>query len=135
MDENSVKVNCDYCEKEMECPKDMLQTSKSHMCHECFSERVEKGSNEELKDVHVDFPTEDLIEKTANTMVNEMVEEVFSDIWNSKKSELKEMSKKDAAYEMFGAGAYIALSNVLKIQHMQARRKEKGLMKKVLKPV
>lgn len=130
MDENSVKVNCDYCEKEMECPKNMLETSKSHMCHECFLERVEKGSNEELKDVHVDFPTENLIEETANTMVNEMVEKVFSNLWNDKKNELKEMSKKDLAYEMFGAGAYIALSNVLKLQHEQEMRWKKETEKK-----
>ena len=125
MDENSVKVNCNFCEKEMECPKNMLETSKSHMCHECFLERVEKGSHEELKEVHVDFPTENLIEETANTMVNQMIEEVFPNMWDSKKAELKEMSKKDLAYEMFGAGAYIALSNVLKLQHKQGMKKQK----------
>ena len=124
MDENSVKVNCDFCEKEIECPKDMLEEVKKHMCYECFLEKVENGSDEELKDIHVDFPTEDLIEETASRMVNQMIEEVFPGVWNSKKRELKEMSKKDAAYEMFGAGAYIALSNMMKIQHEQNMKEQ-----------
>ena len=125
MDENSVKVNCDFCEKEIECPKDMLEEVKKHMCYECFLEKVENGSDEELKDIHVDYPTEDLIEETASRMVDQMIEEVFPGVWNSKKSELKDMSKKDLAYEMFGAGAYIALSNMMKIQHEQNMKEKK----------
>ena len=124
MDENSVKVNCDFCKKEIECPKNMLEKVKKHMCHECFLEKVENGSDEELKDIHVDYPTEDLIEETASRMVDQMIEEVFPGVWNSKKSELKDMSKKDLAYEMFGAGAYIALSNMMKIQHEQNMKEQ-----------
>ena len=125
MDKNSVKVNCDFCEKQIECPKDMLEKSKKHMCHECFLEKAENGSDVELKDVHVDFPTENLIEETANRMVTEMVDEMFPIVWTERKNELKEMSKKDLAYEMFGAGAYIALSNVLKLQHEHGMKAEK----------
>lgn len=71
------------------------------MCHECFLDKAENGSDEEIKDVHVDFPTENFIEETADRMVNEMVD------------------------EMFGAGAYIALSNVLKLQHRIGMKEEK----------
>jgi hypothetical protein len=125
MDENSVNVNCDFCGKKIECPKDMLEKSKKHMCHECFLDKSENGSDVELKDVHVDFPTENLIEETANTMVNQMVDEVFPKMWTERKNELKDMSKKDLANEMFGAGAYLALSTFMKLQHEQGMKEEK----------
>ena len=122
---NSVKVNCDFCGMEIECPKDMLEKAKKHMCHKCFQDKAEKGSDEELKDVHVDYPTEELINVTANRMVNQMVEEVFPKIWDERKQNLKEMSKKELAYEMFGSGAYIALSNFMQLQN-QRESKEKA---------
>ena len=100
------------------------------MCHECFQNRAENGSDEEIKDVHVDYPTESLIEETANRMVNQMVDELFPMIWNENKTRLKEMSKKDLAYEMFGAGAYIALSNIMKLQYGQASKEKKNAEKK-----
>ena len=65
MDEKSVKVTCDFCGKEIECPKDMIKKAKKHMCHECFQDRAENGNPEELKDVHVDYPTENLIEECS----------------------------------------------------------------------
>lgn len=127
MDENSVNVNCDFCGKQIECPKDMLETSKKHMCHECFLERTKNGSDEELKDVHVDFPTENLIEETANKMVNQMIDEVFPDMWRERKEELKELSKKDLACEMFGVGAYVALSDLMKALHEHEMKDKEGL--------
>jgi len=126
MDKSSIKVNCNFCEKQIECPKDMLEKSKKHMCHECFLEKAENGSEEEFKDVHVDFPVENLIEETANKMANEMVDKMFPLVWGERKNEFKELSKKDLAYEMFGAGAYIALSNFIKLQHEQGMKEEKN---------
>ena len=116
---NSVKVNCDFCGKGMECPPDMLKTAKKHMCHECFYDRAEKGGDEHeaLENVHVDIPTNELIPKIASEMTDSMVNEIFPDVWEEKKHELKEMSKKELAYEMFGAGAYIALSNFMRSHH------------------
>lgn len=125
MNENSIKVNCGFCGKDMECPKSMLVTSKKHMCHLCFQERVDKGSGEELKDVHVDYPTYDLIDETASRMVDDMVKDVFPNIWNNRKKELKEMPRKELAYEMFGSGAFIALSTILKLQHKQGMKEQK----------
>ena len=121
---NSVKVNCDFCGREIECPKEMLEKSKKHMCHKCFLDKVHNGSDEALKDVHVDFPTNDLINETASRMTDSMVEEVFPKMWEERKHELKEMSKKELAYEMFGAGTFIALSNIMQLQH-QKETKEK----------
>lgn len=122
MDKEIVKTNCDFCGEEIECPKDMLEKAKKHMCHKCFLERTENGSNENLKDVHVDYPVESLIEEAASNMVNQMIDEVFLPLWKKDKHELKELSQKDLAYEMFGAGAYIALSNLLKLQYEQSMK-------------
>lgn len=117
--EEAIKVNCDFCGREMECPKDML--AKKQMCHECFYDRAKKGGDDNgpIENVHVDIPVDELISKTAGNMTDEMVEAAFPKIWEERKEELKELSKKELAYEMFGTGAYIALSNLLKLQHMQ----------------
>ena len=61
-----VKVNCSFCSKEMECPEEMLEKSKKHMCHECFFDRLQKGGSETLQDVHVDIPRDKLIGDTAD---------------------------------------------------------------------
>ena len=122
---NSVKVNCDFCGKEIECPKDMLEKSKKHMCHECFLDKLEKGSNEPLEDVHVDFPTNKLIPEVANNVTNEMVEEMFPKVWEERKHQLKEMSKKELAYEMFGAGAYIAINEMMQLQYQEGMKGKK----------
>lgn len=116
---DSVKVNCDFCGKEIECPKSMLEKAKRHMCHECFLNKVHNGNDEPLEDVHVDFLTNELISEMANNMTNEMVEELFPKVWDERKNELKEMSKKELAYEMFGSGAHIALSSILQMQYQK----------------
>ncbi len=106
MNENNkiVKVNCNFCNGEMECPEDMFKQSKKHMCYKCFM------SNEhfdvEEKEVHVDIPLDKLPEATASGMVSTLVADVFPDVWAEKKEELKEMSKKELAEEMFAEGVY-----------------------------
>jgi len=117
-------MQCSFCCKEIECPKDILN-AKKHMCHVCFQDKIEKSSYEDLKDVHVDYPTEDFIEETANRMVNKMIDEVFPKLWSERKNELKEMSKKDLAYDMFGTGAYIALSTLMKLLHQKEVKEQK----------
>jgi len=115
----SVKVNCNFCGSEMECPPHMMEKAKKHMCHKCFYDRAEKGGDENgpLENVHVDIPTNELISKTASGMTDDIVENVFPDVWSEKREELKKLSKKELACEMFGAGAYIALSNFMRSQH------------------
>ena len=109
MDEanKSVKVKCSFCGKEIECPEDMLEKSKKHMCYECFI--TKELSDEEIKDVHVDIPMDLLPETVASGMADGMVEEVFPRVWSEKKEELKEMSKREQALEMFGAGVYLGV--------------------------
>lgn len=95
------------------------------MCHECFFEKARNGSDEPLKDVHVDFPTNELIPEVADKMTDEMAQEIFPKVWEENKKELKEMSKKELAYEMFGAGAYIALSIMLEMQYQKGLKDKK----------
>lgn len=110
-DVNSVKVNCDFCNKEMECPETMLKTAKKQMCFECFNNQ--NYPDEELKDVHVDMPISEIHVKVCSEMADRMVDNVFPEMWQNKKEELKEMSKKDLAEEMFGAGVYLGVKAFL----------------------
>ncbi|MCK5282424.1 MAG: hypothetical protein KAK00_03365 [Nanoarchaeota archaeon] len=109
----SVKVNCSFCGKEIECPENMLEESEKHMCFECFQNPTEKMGKEDLKNVHVDMPTDEFDKTIPEAMTNSLVEEAFPEIWQERKKELREMSKKELAKEMFGAGAYIAIDNMM----------------------
>ncbi len=110
-EEKSIKVNCSFCGKGMECPEEMLESSKKHMCHECFI--TIEPQEEEMKDVHVDIPTDKLPETVASGMADSMVAEVFPNLWSERKDELKEKSKKDLAADMFGAGVYLGVKAFL----------------------
>ncbi len=66
MDENSVNVKCDFCGNDLECPKNMLSKAKKHMCHECYFKRLEDGTFEPMKGVHIDLPTEEIRKKFNN---------------------------------------------------------------------
>ncbi len=102
-----IKVDCSFCGSEIECPEDMIETSKKHMCYKCFITRA--PADEEIKDVHVDIPTAKMPEVAASGMADKMVEWLFPDLWSERKNKLKEFSKKDLAAEMFGAGVYLGV--------------------------
>ncbi len=123
----AIKVNCNFCGNGMECPPEMMKTAKKHMCHECFHKRAEEGGDKDgsLEEVHVDIPTNELISETASDMTDSLINEVFLDIWTDKKDELKELSKKELAYEMFGAGAYNAISQMLQMQFKHEQKQKK----------
>lgn len=104
---SSIIVHCSFCNNEIECPEDMLEKSKKHMCYECFI--TKEPSDEEVKDVHVDIPMEKMPETLASGMADRMVEEVFPELWSKRKNGLKEMSKKNLAEEMFGAGVFLGI--------------------------
>src|SRR3989338_3953521 len=108
----SVKVNCSFCQKEIECPEDMLNAEK-HACFKCFQDLEEKLSEEEIDKIHVDIPTKEMDDFIAESTVNLLMENVFPRVWSEKKSELKELSKKELAEEMFSAGAGFAVVSLL----------------------
>lgn len=116
MDESLVKTNCDTCGSEMDCPKDMLEKTKKRMCHACFLGEMGKGSKEEFMDTYVDFHGDEFILGMADDMAQEMVDEIFKEMWSDRKKEFKYKSKREIAYEMFGSGAFIAISNLLQLQ-------------------
>ncbi len=115
IDNKSVKVNCSFCGKEIECPEDMLQKSKKHMCYDCFKNAKELVKEEELKEIHVDIPVNEMNEFVSEHLTNSLVEEIFPNVWKERKKELKEMSKKDLAEGMFRIGAYIAIQEMVSI--------------------
>jgi hypothetical protein len=82
-----VKVKCDCCGKDIECPEEMLKTSKKHMCYTCFQDpkSVKNFKDDELKNVHVDIPTEELTDTVADNFARMMVDEAFPKIWSEKK--------------------------------------------------
>jgi len=106
-----IKVNCDFCGKGMECPEEMLKTSKRHMCYTCFQnpKNIKNVRDEELKNIHVDVPMDELTDTIAKNFADTIVEDVFQDMWSKKKSDFKELSKKELSKEMFGAGAYMGI--------------------------
>jgi len=91
----AIKTNCNFCNKEIECPEDMIEKSKKHMCYECFI--AGKLSGEEIKDVHVDIPLDKISDAVASEMADNMIEKIFPELWSERKNELKEMSKKNLA--------------------------------------
>ncbi len=123
----SVKVSCSFCGKEIECPEDMLERSKKHMCYECFQNAGELAKGEDLGEVHVDIPMGKMDELIPENMTNALVEDAFPEVWKERKEELKTMSKRDLAEEMFGAGAYIGIQQMIyTMKHLDKMQDEKS---------
>lgn len=122
-----VKVNCDFCGKDMECPEEMLKTSKRHMCYECFqnSKNIKNVGDEELQKIHVDVPMDELTDDIAENFADAMVEDVFHNVWTDKKTELRELSKKELSKEMFGAGVYLGIQAFMDSMRDIEKNKEK----------
>ena len=83
------------------------------MCYECFQNAGELAKGEDLGEVHVDIPMDKMDELIPENLTNSLVEEAFPDVWKERKEELKAMSKRDLAEEMFGTGVYIAIQQML----------------------
>ena len=111
-DKKSIKVKCSFCGREIECPEEMMH-SKKHMCYACFQNPGELAKNADLKQVHVDIPLDKMDELFPENMTNALLKEIFPDVWKERKKEFKAMPKKNLAEEMFSAGAYIAIQQML----------------------
>ena len=106
----SVKLNCDFCGKEIECPEDMLNAEK-HSCFECFDKHAEKMTQEDVMKLHVDIPR-DKFDTITDTYMISTVMEAFSEFWKDKKEDIKAMSRRDAIFYAFGSGATTMLDLV-----------------------
>ncbi len=83
------------------------------MCYNCVQNAGELAKGEDLGEVHVDIPMDKMDELIPENLTNSLVEETFPDIWSERKEELKAMSKRDLAEEMFGTEAYIAIQQMI----------------------
>ncbi|MBI2449501.1 hypothetical protein HYV49_04355 [Candidatus Pacearchaeota archaeon] len=103
-EEKIVKASCSFCGKEIECPEKMLKVDK-HMCYECYKNPPVEISEKELSKIHIDIPINKLNEMFYDAVATQMKEIAFPKIWQERKSELKEISKKELAELMFLEGA------------------------------
>ena len=55
------------------------------------------------------MPMMDFTDAIAGNFADTIVEDVFKDIWSEKKSDFKDLSKKELSKEMFGAGVYLGI--------------------------
>ena len=121
----SINVNCSFCGKGIECPENMKNVEK-HACFECFQKLGEKIPAEEVARgrIHVDMPMGKAEEMLPGIMASLAAEEFFPMAWKEKKSELKEMSKKEIAKYMFAAGAGVISEHILHLLK-EAERQDK----------
>lgn len=108
MDNEVVKVNCSFCGKEIECPKNMLNSEK-HACFECFQNLDKLSPSEDIRKIHVDIPREKMNEIMPEVLIGLLMKEVFPRLWSEAKADIKEMSKKELSEFMFLEGIQAAL--------------------------
>jgi len=126
--ENSkiIKVNCDFCGKDMECPEEMLKTSKRHMCYTCFqnSKNIKNVRGEELKNIHVDVPMDEH-ESHGRFFKTPLALSSLGGkpchLWHGMGTEL---SKKELSKEMFGAGVYMGIQAFMDLTRDIEKNKE-----------
>ncbi len=111
MKEETVKVNCSFCGKEIECPKNMLD-SKKHACFECYMNIGKWASKEDLGKVHVDIPPDKADGMMPQLMADSMTNEIFPHIWKEHKSRFRGLSNEMIAGSMFAIGAQCAFESI-----------------------
>jgi len=133
-DEKVVMVTCDCCGAEIECPQEMMKTSKKHLCSSCFKDprNLEKFTEEERRYVHVDIPMEDLADTVADSLAETITKEAFPTIWSEEKGALKTFSKKELAEEMFAIGVYMGVQSVM--ESLEEINEEEKMAKHAVKP-
>lgn len=124
MEDKTIKVDCSFCGKEIECPENMMKTEK-HACFECFNKLKEEWSGEDFSKVHVDIPMDKMDKIMPEILMNTLINEVFPELWRERKNDLKEMSKKELAEAMFAAGAESIMNIVKETEKLDSEDKEK----------
>ena len=109
--EKEVIVKCSFCSKEIPCLEDEVNFER-HSCIDCFISLKDELDNEELGKVHVAIPKDRIDEVMSDIFIDFLMTNIFPKLWQDKKSELKEMSKKEIAEAMFAAGAEIAIDSL-----------------------
>ncbi|HMA83970.1 MAG TPA: hypothetical protein VKP59_07065 [Candidatus Thermoplasmatota archaeon] len=108
LNQKMVNVTCDFCGREMECPEELLETSKKHMCSICFK-NIDSFKDQDIGEVHVDMNNDEIDEIVAENIANELTKQAFSLMWSKEKNRLRKMSKKEMSKEVFAAGIYMGI--------------------------
>lgn len=106
-----LKANCSWCQKEIECPENMMDADK-HICFDCFQKHEKELEKLKPGKLHIDIPMDEMGERLPEFMARALVEEHFPAIWNDEKNHLKKLQKKELCQAMFAAGALTALQAV-----------------------
>ena len=109
MEKNIIKTKCDFCGKEIECPKEMINLKQS--CFNCFKNLPNKMGEIPVGKLHIDVNLKE-IEQMNEFIAMNIFENVFPAIWKRRDDELKTMDKKEASKEMFMAGVLSTLDYV-----------------------
>ena len=125
MGAESVKVNCDFCGKQIECPKDMVKDFKWHMCFECFQNPSIDFKGKDASKIHIDIPRDKFNEFIPEFMLDNIMREVFPGVWQERKNELKDLSKKQLSEEMFAAGVSTAFDMMKQLGEEYEKQIEK----------
>ena len=102
--EKEIMISCSFCGKDVPCTKDFEKADK-HACFDCFKNLQDKLPEEELGKVHVAIPKEEAKRMLPEIIINQLMAETFPSYWSDKKSELKDLSKRDIAEKAFMTGA------------------------------
>ena len=104
--EKTEAVKCDFCGKEIECPGYMMDAEK-HACFGFFKDPAKANSLPGSGKVHIDIPFDKKTE-FSDIMAELITSQAFPGFWSYMKSEIKGLSKKEIAEEMFKSGIQAA---------------------------
>jgi len=102
--EKMIKVNCSFCNKEIESPESMMNSEK-HSCWECFDKIKDELPHDEIHRMHVDIPRDKADKMMCDMLTENLEDEEFSLFWKKEKEILKDMPRRDAVFHAFSHGA------------------------------
>lgn len=80
-----------------------MKNSEKHMCYACFKQLGDELPRN-MEKIHVEFPKSAMEEMLPEVILMHLMDEAFPKVWNDRKSELKGLSSKEIAEQMFAAG-------------------------------
>jgi hypothetical protein len=127
VNEETNNVKCSFCGNETSCDQCMKEPERSgdfeHCCYDCYQKM---GGNlpENVRDkTHVCVPPEKM-QENFERFLGDMTERAFTDLWNSEKKKLKEMSRQELSQASFFEGARFMFGLMQRLS--QEKPPEKG---------
>src|SRR5271157_3093619 len=106
--EEEKNVKCSFCGNDTSCeqcrqaPGEMPKFE--HVCFDCYQGMKGQLPENVREKTHVCIPQEKLNE-SFERFLNDMTSKAFTDLWNSEKKKLKEMSRQELSQASFFEGA------------------------------